>query len=37
MSDILGEIVPDVRTEIGESAKAMRFSINALEFENACV
>ena len=27
MSDILGEVVPDMRTEIGERAKAMHFTV----------
>ena len=26
MSDILGEVVPDMRTDIGERAKAMSFA-----------
>ena len=37
VSDILGEVVPDMRTEIGERAKAMSFAIEASEFEYACV
>ena len=31
VSDVLGEVVPDVRTEIGERAKAMRFASEAFE------
>ena len=27
VSDILGEVVPDMRTEIGERAKAMTFAV----------
>ena len=27
MSDILGQVVPDMRTEIGERAKAMHFTV----------
>ena len=30
VSDILGEVVPDMRTEIGERAKAMSFAVEAL-------
>ena len=37
VSGILGEVVPDMRTEIGERTKAMRFAVEALEFEYACV
>ena len=37
VSDILGEVVPDVRTEIGERAKAMSFAVEASEFGYACV
>ena len=33
MPDVLGEIVSDV----GESAKAMGFVVEALYFEHACV
>ena len=33
----LGEILPDVWTEVCESAKAMGFAVEALEFEYACV
>ena len=36
-SDVLGEVVPDVRTEIGERAKALSFAVEASEFEYACV
>ena len=32
VSDNLGEIVPDMRTEIGEIAKAMSFAVEASEF-----
>ena len=35
--DILGEVVPDMRTEVGERAKAMSFAVEASEFEYACV
>ena len=37
VSGILGEVVPDMRTEIGERTKAMSFAVEALEFEYACV
>ena len=37
VSDILGEVVPDMRTEIGERAKAICFAVEAWEFEYACV
>ena len=37
VSDILGEIVPDMRIKIGERAKAMSFAVEASEFEYACV
>ena len=37
VSDVLGEVVPDVRTEIGERAKAMSFAVEASDFEYACV
>ena len=33
VSDILGEVVPDMRTEIGERVKVMSFAIEASEFE----
>ena len=36
VSDFLGEVVPDVRIEIGERAKAMSFAVEASEFEYAC-
>ena len=35
VSDTLGEVVPDVRTEIRERAKAMSFAVEASEFEYA--
>ena len=35
--DVLGEVVPDVRTEIGERAKAMSFAVEVSEFVYACV
>ena len=34
--DDLGEIVPDVGAEVWESAKAMGFAVEALDFEHAC-
>ena len=37
VSDTLGEVVPDMRTEIGERVKAMCFAVEASEFEHACV
>ena len=37
VSDILGQVVPDMRTEIGERARAMSFAVEASEFEYACV
>ena len=37
VSDILWEVVPDIRTEIGERAKAMSFAVEASEFEYLCV
>ena len=37
VSDILGEVVSDMRTEIGERAKAMGFAVEVSEFEYACV
>ena len=37
VSDILGEVVPDMRTEIGERAKAMNFAVEVSEFEYSCV
>ena len=36
VSDTLGEVVPDMRTELGES-EAMSFAVEASEFEYACV
>ena len=37
VSDVLREVVPDVRTEIGERAKAMSFTVEASEFQYAYV
>ena len=37
VSDILGKVVPDMRTKIGERAKAMNFAVEASEFEYGCV
>ena len=37
VSDIFWEVVPDVRTEIEERAKAMSFAVEASEFKYACV
>ena len=37
MSDILGEVVPDMRTETGERAKAKSSAVEASEFEYACL
>ena len=37
VSDVLGEVVPDVRTKIGERAKAMCLSIESSVFECTCV
>ena len=37
VSDLLGEVVPDVRTKIGERVKAESFALEASEFEYACV
>ena len=37
MPDVMGEIVPDVGVKVRESAKAMGFAVEALEFEHACV
>ena len=31
VSDVLGEVVPDVRTEVGERAKAVSFAVEASE------
>ena len=36
-SDVLGEIVPDVRTKVGERAKVMNFAVEASDFEHARV
>ena len=33
----MGEVAPDVRTEVGERAKAMSFAVEASEFERVCV
>ena len=37
VSDILGDVVPNMRTEIGERAKATSFAVEESEFEYACV
>ena len=37
VSDIMGEVVPAMWTEIGERAKAMSFAVDGSEFEYACV
>ena len=37
LSDILGKVVPDVKTETGERVKAVSFAIKASEFEYACI
>ena len=37
MSDVFGEVVPDVRTETGVRAKALGFAVEASEFEYTCV
>ena len=37
VSDVFGEVVPDVRTEIGQRAKAMSSAIEASEFEYGSV
>ena len=37
VTDVLEEIVPDVRIEVWESDKAMAFAVEALEFEHACI
>ena len=37
MPDDLGEIVPDVGAKVWESAKAMDFVVEALNFDSACV
>ena len=35
--DVLEEIVPDVVAKVWESAKAIDFAVEALDFEHACV
>ena len=35
VSDIFWEVVPDMRTKIGESAKAMSFAVEASECEHS--
>ena len=37
MPEVLGETAPDAVAQVWESAKAMGFAIEALEFEHACV
>ena len=37
VSGILGEVVPDVRTETGERAKASNLAVEVSGFEYACV
>ena len=37
VSDIFGEVVSYMRTEIGERAKAVSFAVEASEFAYACV
>ena len=37
VSDVSGEVVSDVRTKIGNRAKAMSFAVESSEFEYACV
>ena len=37
VSDVFGEVDPDLRTEVGERAKAMSFAVEESEFEYACV
>ena len=37
VSDILREVIPDVRTEIGDKVKAMSVAVEASEFEYECV
>ena len=34
---ILGEMVPDVETEMGERVRAMSFVVEAMEWQHACV
>ena len=35
--DILGEVVPDMRTKIQERAKALSLAVEVSEFEYTCV
>ena len=35
--DVLGEIVPDVGAKVSESAKAIGFAVEVLDFEHASV
>ena len=37
MPDVLVEIVPDMGAKVCESAEAMGFAVEALDFEHACV
>ena len=37
VSDVLGEVVPNVRTEVVERAKALSFALEESEFEYACL
>ena len=37
VSDILGVVVPDMRTKTGERAKAMSFAVEASAFAYTCV
>ena len=37
VSNVLGEVAPDMRTEIGKRAKAMSFAVEASWFEYVCV
>ena len=37
VSDVFGEVVPNMRTETGERAKALSFVVEASEFDYACV
>ena len=37
VTDVFGDVAPDVRTEVGQKAKAMSFAVEALEFEHACL
>ena len=36
LSDFLGEVVPDTKTEVGERVKAMSFAERARESGNSC-